>query len=553
MAIAGVEREPSRSFASKDSGLWVPRRARTFEPVHRFWIGALGLAGAALTLGLADWWFRAEHVQTPWAFVVLSLAFWYGVTRILLGWLNLTGVHSLPHRPAPQGRSVAIFTTSTPGEPLAMFEQTLAACRRIRMPHRTYLLDDTQDPRFRDLAERTGAVWMELVGVPGAKAGKINAALENTDEEFILVLDPDHIPFPDFFDRVLGHFEDPQVGFVQVSQAYYNQNRSFVARGAAEQTYLFYGPTQMGLFGRGGAVAIGANCTFRRSALESIGGHGIGLAEDLVTSIRLHSAGWTSVYVPEILSRGLVPEDLGSFLKQQLKWSRGVYEVLFAELPRAFPSLTGWQRLSYLAIGTYYLFGVTTPLFLIIPYLFLWSGLQPASMDLAGLWAHGGPVAALGILLYLGAQRWLCHPEQESGLHLRGMILKFASWPIVLIGTISALIRYEIPYLPTAKEATASRVWRTAGPHLVLLGLFVATTLGTLGYRLLRSGEAQLLLSSEAVWGMTAFALLGALTSLGAVWGAWSSRRVPPGQPWESVAVDQIGEFPSSPPREGGR
>ena len=135
-------------------------------------------------------------------------------------------------------------------------------------------------------------MWLELLDVPGAKAGKINRALQLTDEEFMLVLDPDHLPFPEFLDRVLGYFADEQVGFVQVSQAYYNQDRSFVAAAAAEQTYAFYGPGQMGLYGHGACVAIGANCTFRRSALESIGGHGIGLAEDLVTAIRLHAAGW---------------------------------------------------------------------------------------------------------------------------------------------------------------------------------------------------------------------------------------------------------------------
>ena len=151
------------------------------------------------------------------------------------------------------------------------------------------------------------------VPVPGAKAGKINRALAMTTEEFVLVLDPDHVPFPEFLDRVLGPFAYARVGFVPVSPAYYNQRRSFTAAAAAEQTYAFYGPGQMGLYGHGSCVAIGANCTFRRAALDSIGGHGIGLAEDLVTAIRIHAAGWKSVYVHEIVSRGLVPEDLGSF------------------------------------------------------------------------------------------------------------------------------------------------------------------------------------------------------------------------------------------------
>jgi cellulose synthase (UDP-forming) len=41
-----------------------------------------------------------------------------------------------------------------------------------------------------------------------------------------------------------------------------------------------------------------------------------------------------SVYVPEIVSRGLVPEDLGSYFKQQLKWARGVHEVILCRAPQ---------------------------------------------------------------------------------------------------------------------------------------------------------------------------------------------------------------------------
>jgi cellulose synthase (UDP-forming) len=330
-------------------------------------MSALMGAGLVAVLRLADWWFREAHVAQPALFVTLSMAFWYGVSRIVLGWVNYVAIASPERLPTSGGLRVAIFTTSSPGEPLAMFEKTLAACARIRYPHTTYLLDDTRESGFREVAARHGAVWLELIGLPGAKAGKINRALELTDEEFILVLDPDHLPFPEILDRVLGHFTDPRVGFVQVSQAYYNQTRSFTAAGAADQTYAFYGPGLMGLYGHGASLAIGANCTFRRLALASIGGHGIGLAEDLVTAIRLHAAGWHSVYVPEIVSRGLVPEDLGSFQKQQLKWSRGVYEVAFSELPRLFRTLTWRQRISYLTVGTYYLCGITTAVFLLFP------------------------------------------------------------------------------------------------------------------------------------------------------------------------------------------
>lgn len=530
----------TQTTAADRDDLWIHRGSRPISDSDRFVLLLLIIAAFGVTLLLADWWFRESHVSVMPLYVVLSLAFWYGIGRLGIGWINAAAIRKPRHCEPDQNATVAIFTTSSPGEPLEMFERTLAACARVRYPHTTYLLDDTGDPRFRDIAERHGAVWLELVGLPGAKAGKINRALELTDEEFILVLDPDHVPFPNFLDRVLGHFRDPEVGFVQVSQAYYNQDRSFVARAAAEQTYQFYGPTQMGLFGHGACVAIGANCTFRREALVSIAGHGIGLAEDLVTSIRLHAAGWKSVYVPEVVSRGLVPEDLGSFYKQQLKWSRGVFEVAFSELPRLFRDLTWRQRLSYGAIGTYYLFGMTAFAYLAIPYLYLWTGIQPASMHFSEFVARSAPVASFGVGIYLYTQRWLCHPSVESGIHWRGMILKIACWPIFLVGTLLAIIRADIPYIPTAKEAAAGNFWKLASPHVALVLVFVATVVWLLLKRLTIVPETELMLTSEAVWGMIFFAAVAVACASGAIYAAWSSRSVPEGRPWDGVDITQI-------------
>ena len=514
---------------------WRWRRAAPVRRRDRFVLVTLAAAGALSVVRFADWWFRPEHVNQAALYVLLSLAIWYGVYRMVVGWVNLLGIDEPEHLPAPDGLSVAIFTTSSPGEPLGMFEQTLAACAKIRYPHTTYLLDDTRDPRFREVAERHGAVWLELLDLPGAKAGKINAALERTDEELILVLDPDHVPFPNFLDRVLGHFADPGVGYVQVAQAYYNQPRSFVARGAAEQTYAFYGPTMMGLHGHGASLAIGANCTFRREALESIGGHGIGLAEDMVTAIRLHAAGWRSVYVPEIVSRGLVPSDLGSFYRQQLKWARGVYEVAFSELPAAWGGLSWRQRLSYLTIGTYYLFGPSTLVFLAIPYLYLWGGVQPAAMPFAEFVTVGAPVGALGVAIYLYAERWLCHPARERGLHWRGLALKVACWPVYVAGTALAILRREIPYIPTAKEGVAGSFLRLGAPHLLVAALYLGTVGWVVWRRLLHVPEGALVLTSEAVWGMIAFATATTAMIAGGIRAAWQARTPPRGGAWEAV------------------
>jgi cellulose synthase (UDP-forming) len=507
-----------------DEELFRHRRAAPVSTAAHVILGILIFGGVQSVIVFAFWWFRAEHVSNRVLFVLLSAAVWYGVFRIMVGWYNFFHVEQPARKSAPEGLSVAIFTTSSPGEPYEMFVRTLAALRDITYPHTTYLLDDTRDPRFAELAREMGAVHLELIGLPGAKAGKINAALQRTSEDFILVLDPDHVPLPNFFEPILGHFEDPKVGFVQVAQAYYNQPRSFVARAAAEQTYSFYGPILQGMHGTGTAVAIGANCTFRRAALESIGGHGVGLAEDLVTSIRLHAAGWKSVYLPEILARGLVPEDLGSFLKQQLKWARGVYDVLLREYPRAFRRLTLHQKLSYLMIGTYYLIGLTTPVYLLIPALYLWTGLQPASMFMSEWLQRALPVGLFGVLIYRYAQRWLCDPRRERGWHWRGMLLKAGCWSVYLRAFLLAIAGVAVPYIPTAKSRQRGNFWRLAAVPFAVIAGSVATLIAVVVRRFYFMDEAEVRITTEVAMGMCGFLMINVALMSGRLYAAWKDR-----------------------------
>jgi cellulose synthase (UDP-forming) len=501
---------------------------------------SLVIAGCITIVSFADWWFRRIHISNFWMYIILSFCIWYSIIRLILIWINYLYIHKPKPIPAAANLRIALFTTSSPGEPLEMFEKTLEACKNISYPHTTYLLDDTQDIRFKECAERHGAVWLELVGIPGAKAGKINAALEKTTEDFILVMDPDHIPFPNFFDHTLGFFKDEKVGFVQVAQAYYNQYRSFTATAAAEQTYAFYGPTQMGLFGIGGSVAIGANCTFRRTALESAGGHGIGLAEDLITSIRIHAAGWKSVYNPVVVSRGLVPEDFGSFCKQQLKWSRGVFEVTFVELPKLFKKLTGWQRLSYFTIGTYYVSGVISCFFTLFPFFYFLTGVTPTNIPFSEFISRGGTIVIIAIAIYLYVQKWMSDIETERGFHFKGMILKYACWPVFFLGFLLSVVNAEIPYIPTAKKASIGSVSAFARPLYIHVFLFIITIFSLFIYRKFYMTEYDLLETREAVWAMIAFATFSFIMSILGIYAALESKRMKAEDCWDFVDLKQI-------------
>ena len=56
---------------------------------------------------------------------------------------------------------------------------------------------------------------------------------------------------------------------------YSNQQASFIARGAAEETYDFYSSVQMACYGKGFPLIIGCHNTHRLCALRECGGCGV--------------------------------------------------------------------------------------------------------------------------------------------------------------------------------------------------------------------------------------------------------------------------------------
>lgn len=438
------------------------------------------VAGALLCLANFLWWFfttlRMGYAPLFW---LLAISMGFKILRMLHEWVHYVQVREpVPPTYTPAERSVDFLTTACPGEPHSMIIRTLEAMVAVRYPHTNYLCDEGDDPVLRAACARLGVVHVTRTVKVNAKAGNINNALRQATGEFCVVLDPDHVPAPDFLDQVMPYFEDERVGFVQVVQAYGNQHESLVAQGAAEQTYHFYGPLMMGMNSYGTVQAIGANCTFRRTALDSIGGHAPGLTEDMHTAMRLHAAGWQSVYVPKVVSRGLVPASLAAFYSQQLKWSRGAFDLLFRVYPRLFGKFSWAQRLHYLLLPLYFFSGVVALIDLLLPVLSLATSEFPWLVDLESLALHALPLLGMSMLIRNCAQRWLREPT-ESGLHLAGGFLRIGTWWVYTLGFVYAVIGKRVPYLPTPKEGRWDNEWKLAVPNLVLaFGLLWACKYG---------------------------------------------------------------------------
>ncbi|WP_245827929.1 glycosyltransferase [Sinomonas mesophila] len=219
-------------------------------------------------------WLFSLNWEAWWIAVPLVAAETYSLVDVTLfaiaAWRSLDRPDIPPEPEA--GLSVDVFITTYNEEPELVLA-TVRAALAISYPHRTWVLDDGARPHLRQAAERLGAGYIcrgaEWEGKPRhAKAGNLNNALQQTQGEFFLVLDADQMPHPDILDRILGHFRDPKVAFVQSPQWFGNVPNDDPL---GSQAPLFYGPIMQGKDGWNAAFFCGSNAVMRREALMRLG------------------------------------------------------------------------------------------------------------------------------------------------------------------------------------------------------------------------------------------------------------------------------------------
>lgn len=446
------------------------KKIRPPKSYEKWILRILVTTGLLSSISFGVWFFDWDHVGHTFLFVILSISLSYKFLHFLYEWFYISSIQVDPVPEMKKNWSVDMLTTFVPGEPYDMIRQTLRGMVAVKYPHTTYLCDEGDDPFLKKMCEELGVIHLYRgKDKRGAKAGNINYALQHHARgDIAVILDPDHIPVPEFIDRVLPYFEDPKVGFVQSIQGYSNQQESWIAKGAAEQTYLYYGPLMMGMHKHGTVQAIGANCAFRRAALDSIDGHATGLCEDMHTSMQLHAKQWTSVYIPELLTRGRVPAALGTYYNQQLKWSRGCFELLFEVYPKLFSKFTFKQRVHYFLTPLYFFYGVIGLLDLSIPIYCLFTYRVPLLFDLGMFIWKILPVLISITLIRFYAQRFTLD-KRESGFYFMGGILRLGSWWVYLIGFIYSILRKEVPYIPTLKEEAKKNDIKNSFPNILVI------------------------------------------------------------------------------------
>ncbi|MDX2708592.1 cellulose synthase catalytic subunit [Streptomyces sp. PA03-6a] len=488
----------------------VKYRSLLAEEPHRIRAALLLGAAPVLSAVLLAWlmqpahWTRREHA--PGWLVAADAVMLISIGLIEL--FRLINVTSNAHAtlvardPVPvvpeKGSKVAFVTTFVPGkEPLAMVRATLEAAVRLR--HRgtlhIWLLDEGDDPDVKSLCERLNVRHFTRKGVERwnrpsgpfrarTKHGNYNAWLDahGDDYDVFASVDTDHVPLPNFLERMLGYFRDPDVAFVVGPQVYGNYD-SAVTKAAESQQFLFHALIQRAGNAYGSPMFVGTNNAVRISAIRSIGGLYDSITEDMATGLELHrhrnpatGRKWRSVYTPDVLAVGEGPSSWTDFFTQQLRWSRGTYETLIKQFWKVPFTLSPGRLLNYTLMVVYYpMTAVNWLLGGLSCALFLGLGASGIQIDSEVWMMLYSDAAALQIGLYVWNRRHNVSPhEPEGSSGAAGMVMSALSAPIYARSLMDAVLRRKSRFVVTPKGDSASpdRLLSTFRVHLFWLLVF---------------------------------------------------------------------------------
>ncbi|MFO1184589.1 MAG: glycosyltransferase [Bauldia sp.] len=433
-------------------------------------------------------------VQTAWAW--LFFAFEAGSilsAMSVLFFMSREG-RSLPAGPAgPELRAAPVDVfIATYNEPYAVLERTIVGALAIDHPDvRVFVLDDGARDWVSDLAAELGAHYVRRVRGANAKAGNVNNGLavalgSGRRPQFILLLDADFVPYRNILKRTLGRFAEPDVGIVQTPQHFFNpdpiQSNLLCARDWPDEQRFFFGTLLEAKDQWGTAFCCGTSAVLRVEALLAAGGMATEtVTEDMLTSFKLAEHGYRTVYVNEMLSMGLAPEDVSAYVSQRARWCLGAMQQIFTRwsfVGRAPIGLV--NRISALDGVLYWISNAPFKIMMMAgPLIYWWTETAVLSGTLADLLVYLAPsmVASILFMRFYAEKRIL--PVMTDVTQL---LSSFA----VTATVAQALVKpFGHPFKVTPKGLAADRIT----VHWSLLLPFAALALATVVGIVLGSSE----------------------------------------------------------------
>lgn len=268
------------------------------------------------------------------------------------------------------------------GTSFSVLEKTLQGTLKIDYDNYEIIVSDNgQDPnvtrRLKEFCGNNQIRFFHKHDTRGFKAGNINAVLEKTQGDLIVILDSDHIPIPSLLTEFSKFMWDERIGYIQAKVSYRNTQRLYQAANSILYSQ-FYEVFEAAKDQRGVVLFNGTTGCFRREVLIEVNGFSEEtLIEDIDTSIIILSNGYQGKYLNFVGSHGLVPETAKAQVAQLWRWAHGACSILRLRLRSILSSTAlSWPKKLELILNAMAFFsGVSVVLMMTILVLMIFSGI----------------------------------------------------------------------------------------------------------------------------------------------------------------------------------
>lgn len=211
--------------------------------------------------------------------------------------------------------------------------ETIAAFDYPKDKLQIQVLDDSTDETKDVIAKKVEEVAARGINIQhihrvdrtGYKAGALDSAMDKVESEFICIFDADFIPEPDFLQKTMPYFQDPNVGVVQTRWGHINKTYSILTELQAFGLNGHFAIEQGGRNASGHYINFnGTGGIWRKKCIEDAGGweHDT-LTEDLDLSYRAQIKGWKFKYLEDVIAPAELPITMSALKSQQHRWMKG--------------------------------------------------------------------------------------------------------------------------------------------------------------------------------------------------------------------------------------
>lgn len=195
------------------------------------------------------------------------------------------------------------------------------------------VLDDSTDDSVSDTAkliselQKTGLDIQHIRRTKriNFKAGALKEGLQTAKGEFIAIFDADFLPQPNWLNKTVGYFKDPEIGVVQTRWGHINRDYSLLTKVQAFALDAHFTLEQSGRNANGYFINFnGTAGIWRKQTIIDAGNwEGDTLTEDLDLSYRAQLKGWKFKYLEDVVTPAELPVVVSAARSQQFRWNKG--------------------------------------------------------------------------------------------------------------------------------------------------------------------------------------------------------------------------------------